>query len=775
MHPFPANPTDGMIFEVERGLFFVYSQASRSWNRLDGDRNPTLATPFAPGLMADVDLNKLNRLILPPISTSLRAGGYEDIVFDSGIINMSGGIESTTDAVVVNVDGKASLMNPAASIDRNNAEVVDRILHLDSNTFDFFIDIDEMRRVLQELGSIKVVLRQGPTGLRGDSGDRGSDRLHRGPDGAKGATGKNVPIVANLTNDPVKFEPADGDTEFRGVVQLSTEEVSPEENYLVVTRASIGDPDASPHQVRLGSIPDGNWLVVAAIQDPDSVRRIKGDKCEQRAGEMHYLDIEPLLASIRSEFELEADNLKRGMQRVANWWLTLMSAMFDEQKGALCCALEYCRSQTRNAETRKYIEQSRLHAARNQASIVLDPDPRNSGLCDVAVTPMAPACGDGFGTQNRKKTPNNSWPIGASHAVPVVTIIDGIPYQFRDVPPGMTPRGVVDHTDPLPVSQCTPKTLGTYTTNSTTPVWDLTPFHGQQQPTGHAGYWRIIEMGFCYPGGHPWYASGCILNHTLLNLPANFTSHYAYDGHLELQIGCLVNSKIHWPGTCQAETPPFSCSPPAPPPVPHPAGDPAFAAATADFSLCVAEIGAAACSTASTFQHGGTVLVKAMSAQGQHGGLSTQGIGDTRFPGGDGRGTSPGHGGGGGAAAGPSGPGASAQGPVGAVAASDAGSGGDGSVGPSAPQNGSWPGGGAGGPGATGPHTSVGGWGRVRVSYRDANGNTVISDLNVPGSATFTKPAGIGSIFVECWGAGDSTASSGGGGGAYSSRVISSL
>ncbi|MCL2645585.1 MAG: hypothetical protein FWD61_01105 [Phycisphaerales bacterium] len=109
---------------------------------------------------------------------------------------------------------------------------------------------------------------------------------------------------------------------------------------------------------------------------------------------------------------------------------------------------------------------------------------------------------------------------------------------------------------------CKPKVLGSYVTNAeTSPTWDLTPYQGPHQAPSNS-YWRLIELGSCYPGGYPWYGAGCVNNRgQLVNLPDEFRSGYYYNGYLELQIGCYdpEDDLIHWPGTCQPTSPRYSC------------------------------------------------------------------------------------------------------------------------------------------------------------------------------------------------------------------------
>lgn len=105
--------------------------------------------------------------------------------------------------------------------------------------------------------------------------------------------------------------------------------------------------------------------------------------------------------------------------------------------------------------------------------------------------------------------------------------------------------------------ECEPHVLAKESVHRThNRVWDLTEFHGPGKgPPG--GYWRLIELGSCYPS-FPWYGWGCINKRgELVGLPNNYTSTYSYWGHLEIQIGCPCEDDeefVCWPGTCQPRT-----------------------------------------------------------------------------------------------------------------------------------------------------------------------------------------------------------------------------
>jgi len=123
-----------------------------------------------------------------------------------------------------------------------------------------------------------------------------------------------------------------------------------------------------------------------------------------------------------------------------------------------------------------------------------------------------------------------------------------------------------DEDGKCPECCCKIKVLASFVTNSQNPVWDLTPYQGERMASPGA-FWRLIEMGSCYPGYYPWYGAGCVdANGKLVGLPNEFRSGYSYNGYMQLQIGCenendehQVDPHIDWPGTCRTPSPVYSC------------------------------------------------------------------------------------------------------------------------------------------------------------------------------------------------------------------------
>lgn len=426
---FPQNPEHGTIYEPKPGVFYIYDQTTKTWVRAEGGA-PGLATPLADGLMTAEDLKKLNRIVVPPPQTTLTAENCVGVL-ESGIIEFRPGDQFLT------IEGTAKLMNEVAGIGSADAQVVTRQLHQHTNSFDFRIDTDTFYAYMESTGKFRVITTTGRKGPPGDVGPAGQDDLPYGQKGPTGDAGANAPFDISLEVDPISLEKKS--TSKRAIVRFDVENVSEEENYLVAYRATIGNPTACPADIRLSSALKSTWAV---CMPPSIANAARGDdECFICTGDLYYIDLSSMLQSIENEFDREVATLKSGMEEIVTFWMTIMAGVFDEQKAALCCALEYCRSQSRNQETRRYIEQSRIQAAHSNHSIIIEGDPDEE---TKAVTIMEPSClPDGFGSDNRHGLPNNQDPIGGRHCIPFIMLDeDGKPIKYPECPAGFTPRSV---------------------------------------------------------------------------------------------------------------------------------------------------------------------------------------------------------------------------------------------------------------------------------------------------------------------------------------------
>lgn len=313
MHEFPADPTDGMIYKVRTGLYFVYELATRSWIKVAGDQIFSLATPVADGLMAASDFHKLNRIVVPMPSSTITA---EDCTakFSSGNINMYG----TDD--YVGITGTPTIQNAGVSADYP--------FRISKNTagFDFTIDTEQLIRDLIDAGQINLVGPVGPKGITGDKGPTGLT-LPTGPKGRKGPDGESPPCATTVAQDiaPIELNRSIN----RAIIDLETRQISDNEYVLVAKRGIIGNPDASSSSANIRCDDKSTWL--AAVPELTTLKQ-----------DVYFIDINPIMTVLREKFASEVQRLKAGHEDVVQNWLEKMSNLFYEQKSVLCCALTRC-------------------------------------------------------------------------------------------------------------------------------------------------------------------------------------------------------------------------------------------------------------------------------------------------------------------------------------------------------------------------------------------------------------------------------------------------
>jgi len=189
-------------------------------------------------------------------------------------------------------------------------------------------------------------------------------------------------------------------------------------------------------------------------------------------------------------------------------------------------------------------------------------------------------------------------------------------------------------------------------------------------------------------------------------------------------------------------------------------------------------------SNAAVLAKGGGGGLNNSTAVPNNGGSSLNSFGDIVYNGGNGYQASSTGGGGGGASASPSANGISAINFNGAVANIGGGNGGNGgNLSSTSSLNGapgSWPGGGGGGSDDWASRSGgTGGNGKVVITYF-INGQ-IIETYNTTGTITWTCPANVTQVIVECWGGGGGGGNSanntinggaGGGGGAYAKKTF---
>ncbi len=340
---FPKDPEDGTVFESAPGSFYEFNQAMNSWRIISVPAIP-VATRRVSGLMSKEDFNKLTGLLIPPPVTNLSVETEDCGPFTEGTTTIIGD-----------------------DILKVNHEITN--LHENTATINFSIDIDALAAEMEKRGKIRFTAIQGSQGAAGDDGKDGSDRLPTGPQGVDGTDGINAVWPGVLSEE--RFETAQDD---RAIVDITTEQVSVDENYIVVKRGNIGNPDACPNTILPQDV-NSPWLLAFA------------NSCACDSG-LFFFDIEAIIETIRNQWIDFINAKKAEKEALGREWLDAMILQFNEQKNALCCALEACSSKTRNQSTRQYIESQRIAAAAGDFRLIIGGDQ------DKITPPSDPALGN---------------------------------------------------------------------------------------------------------------------------------------------------------------------------------------------------------------------------------------------------------------------------------------------------------------------------------------------------------------------------------------------
>lgn len=344
-----------MIFEAEPGIFYQFSKKENTWIGIDGYKALGIASQMQSGLMSKEDLKKLNGLLVPPPRISLTS---EDCLFEfnSGIF----GFRSSKGHLSISSD--IELRNKVD--DEEIVEIQPWKIHENTFGYEFKINTDKIVDEMKARDNFSMCGTLGEQGETGDEGDPGIDRLETGPVGDKGADGKNIPFQGFLSVDSISnFEQVGKKN--RAIVNIETEEVSKDENYLVLTRANIGNPDACPNRVRPKNFKSP---FVAAISEDFSsglkrISNIDGSIICSKCSSIYFLDMMEIEDQVFDYFKARVYEMKLAKEELVNNWLATLISIFNQQKEALCCALENCQSRKRNQNERQYIEQQRIQAA----------------------------------------------------------------------------------------------------------------------------------------------------------------------------------------------------------------------------------------------------------------------------------------------------------------------------------------------------------------------------------------------------------------------------
>jgi len=370
---FPINPENGTILEMQDGVIYEYDAVLHAWIKIASNSLLLpLATGTNDGVMSAVDLKKLNRLMIPP-PTSTITGNQCYSPFKRGIVALTSGDD------LINVEGTVSVQNIDEYGEHISKDVPFQI-HQHTYGFDFNLNLDNLVNELISRGQLKAL---GPAGLRGSigpTGIAGEDGVLSGPQGAAGPQGLaplcSTTIQTEVIQAKVKPDLKRALTNARIII----DETNINQYTLEFDRQIVGKIGASTALFHVKQ-QKSSWVLAVA-----SVAGI--------AQQIYYIDIEPVINSIHEQFLIEVNRLKIGYEDITKFWIQTMSDLFDEQKAALCCALEFCQSKTNSDYLRQHME-SVAAAALPDARIVVNQRgaPTPGGQTYVSGTALWPSVG----------------------------------------------------------------------------------------------------------------------------------------------------------------------------------------------------------------------------------------------------------------------------------------------------------------------------------------------------------------------------------------------
>ena len=343
---FPENPSDGQVFEVDNGVIFVYDSSISSWTQVSTGRVPIqLATGSDDGAMSYVDFNKLIGLVVPPPQSTLAADDC-GVVFRNGVV----GLQSVDDYVKIESSLKTG------NIDEFG-DSISKDLPFKIHDFTYGLDFNlDLPKFINDMSAFNRVKFRGPKGRQGPVGDVGPDGesfVYTGPKGNKGVQGDSLEVRFNVFQEPFPVAPSVGLNMVLVDAEIVPDNSDPTKRRILFHRKVVGTNDpAKVLSFNSGSSP---WLI--ALDQNSSASQL-----------VYYVDIDPIMDTIYNTFIGQVDALKASYETIVQKYVGLMSAKFDQQKDALCCALEKCVSLTKNVDARQHME-SVAAAALGKASI----------------------------------------------------------------------------------------------------------------------------------------------------------------------------------------------------------------------------------------------------------------------------------------------------------------------------------------------------------------------------------------------------------------------
>lgn len=351
---FPSDPSHGMLFEQKNGVVYQYDASIKSWLKLASDNVILpLATPIKDGAMSSIDFKKLNRLLLPPPRSTI-------IGNDCLAPYVTGAIQLVGDDGFVSVNGSLDVQNLNQYGDHISKSYPYQI-HQHTYGFDFKLDIQSLIYELERRGQLRLQGKQGFKGQTGEQGDPGPSGIMAGPKGEKGDAG--TAPECNISIEPEAFQ-AQAKPGLRKAlvgVRVVQDKIDGMKYALEFDRQAVGNKSASASNLKVQQI-DSTWvLAIAALNDESETTT--NLECGTTTGQnksssyvIYYLDIDSIVSVIETQYQEEIQKLKSKYEQLVTFWIKTMSDLFDQQKAALCCALEKCKSMTKSTSLREHME-----------------------------------------------------------------------------------------------------------------------------------------------------------------------------------------------------------------------------------------------------------------------------------------------------------------------------------------------------------------------------------------------------------------------------------
>ena len=352
---FPSDPSHGMLFEQNYGVIYQYDASIKAWLKLASDSLVLqLATPYRDGAMAALDYQKLQRIILPPPTTSI-IGNDCSAPYVNGTIDLFSGDQ------FIKVNGDLNIQNIDATGESVSQDLAFQI-HKHTYGFNFSLNVANLISELEGRNQIRLEGKAGDRGETGDQGPQGISGILSGPPGDVGLKGTAPTGTLAVELENFQAQIRSGLNKALVDVRLVPDKLDERKYALQFDRQTVGDPNAAASKFIVRQI-DSTWVLAIAVGVNDDIPKeaidcgVPGQGTDGRLiFPLYYVDVAPMVETVRQKYLVELERLAKGYEDIIAYWVGTMADLFDEQKSALCCALENCLSIAKNIDSRQHME-----------------------------------------------------------------------------------------------------------------------------------------------------------------------------------------------------------------------------------------------------------------------------------------------------------------------------------------------------------------------------------------------------------------------------------